>query len=305
VQAPLTERDFATRWVRLPLPGSAASGQIESLIETEAGFAALYRDQLGQGKVVGGWDNRVLLSEDGVAWVEHGVLLGEPGQFYRALAYGLGRYVLVGSRYQEGAIAASSDGIAWTPVSAGTSPLLAVEFLNGRFFALSLQQGIWSSTDGVTWRASTTQALQLEDAAYGDGVYVAVGSGPFEVSSDGVTWRSVSMNCAIAGNCVQDPSGGWHQAPKNAIFFADGAFYADNFISTDKGASWRQIPQGTSVPHGFHGGYFLRLEADRSLSAWRTGDHLQRVSLEQTNPPGRNCRNSRCFIVGNQLFLIP
>jgi hypothetical protein len=300
----LVENDFSHDWIRLPLPAGAEIGQRESLVKTHDGYAALYRRQLGEGKAVFGWENRVFVSDDGVHWSEHSVSLA-PAAFYRSLAFGDGRFVLGGARGGlEGIIATSSDAAEWQTEAAPSDDVSAVAFVNGQFFALSNRMSISRSSDGAHWVESATQTIQLQAIAYGNGTYVAVGSGPIEVSRDGAQWSPVALDCAVPDNCVTDPSGGVHQGYTTHVFYAEGAFYADALVSRDA-LHWERTTNAARVPNTHYGGFFLRGYPD-TLEAWRTADIEPRhVQLRAHADTDSSCAASRCIIVGLDLLLVP
>jgi hypothetical protein len=151
-----------------------------------------------------------------------------PGTYgrIRQIAYGNGMYVSVGDvRDHEGefysnpraAVWTSVDGLTWTrlpdndEVFAGRwhQEMWDVAFGDSGFVAVGSSDGdqgdssagaIWHSPDGFTWtRVAHDDDLfgeqtpdkwwGLWSVAYGDGVYVAIGSGPRVLTSeDGLTW---------------------------------------------------------------------------------------------------------------------
>lgn len=106
----------------------------------------------------------------------------------RGVAYGNGMFVAVGSNsVPANAAASSTDGVAWT-ARVIPGPAEAVTFGGGRFVAVGTNFAA-TSTDGITWTARTMPAGGWRSVAYGNGVYVAVGSGSNTATSpDGVTW---------------------------------------------------------------------------------------------------------------------
>jgi hypothetical protein len=265
------------------------------------GFAALFRRSLGSGKDSLGYENRVLRSTDGLSWEEHPVPLGL-AQFYRAIGSGSGEIVLAGS-----GVATSTNGADWTERAVARDAadgLEAVAFLQGRFFALSLQGRIWSSHDATSWTSTKTDTVQLSDIAFGNGRYVAVGSGPFQVSNDGQAFHSASLDCAMPGACIVDPSQVSRQGPKTRVLFAGDTFYAhadplwstDGFSSRD-GEEWTHVDDASSVPQGYWGGWLMRRDGD-AIVAWQPGTSIRkRASLTEDNPDRLSCVDHRCFVL--------
>jgi hypothetical protein len=146
---------------------------------------------------VGLTNNEVYTSADGSTWTHGGTLpLASTAQFTDGMAYGNGRYVVVGGG---GLVASSSNAVDWTagdvlhvPGDASTAiDLGRVIFVGGRFVAVGTQGAAATSTDGLTWTvtpSATTHDLHAV-AASTQGQLVAVGEqGVAETSTDGVHW---------------------------------------------------------------------------------------------------------------------
>jgi hypothetical protein len=302
--AALTAEDFSAALIALAMPPSAEFGDIESLVSVPTGYAALYRKTIGQGKSQSGFEHRVFLSSDGVHWSQHDVPTPPAGD-YRALAYGAGRYLIAGQTgVSAGALASSSDGDTWQVLQTDLPAILHIAFLNGRFFALALLGGIYTSDDGLRFTGAVTNAVQLGAIAYGSGTYVVVGSGPFEISSDGNDWQVVSIDCGLPGACVTPPGGTPIQGFHANVLFANGAFYSDKLVSNDA-RTWRQTTDDQRVPDAFNGGWLMRLYPN-AIEAWHdAAAPLLRAALVTDNPKGLDCTTHRCMIVAKQLVLIP
>jgi hypothetical protein len=305
MHAPLRVSDFQQPWIRLPLPPSATYGDLESLISVPTGYAALYRKSLGQGKDAAGWVHRVFLSVDGVQWDEHDLPATPTWVDYRSLAYGADHYVIAGESgaLDKGAVTSSGDTDTWQDVQTDVPAILNLTFLNDRFFGLALWKGIYASSDGIHFNASATDAVQLGAIAYGNGTYVAVGSGPFEVSHDGMTWHSVSLDCNMPGACVTPPSGPALQGFRSHVFFAKDNFYAEQFVSPDA-QNWQAIRDAARVPDTFAAGWFLKLESNQ-LSAWQDSTQAQATEVRVDNPDQLDCRTRRCLLFSDALLLVP
>ncbi|KRF10253.1 hypothetical protein ASG89_01590 [Paenibacillus sp. Soil766] len=125
----------------------------------------------------------VWTSPDGVSWTSRAPI---NNLYPTSIAYGNGKFVVTASA---GEIATSSDGGAsWTVKQA--IPYVykwqSVEYVNDTFLAVGIYGYMYTSNDGLTWRdirgAKNTEisakwpAATFEDAVYGNGMYVAVGS---------------------------------------------------------------------------------------------------------------------------------
>lgn len=99
-----------------------------------------------------------------------------------AIAWGAGRYVLVGGATvyveSEGQISSSSDGRSWTQRETITSnPLTDVVYAQGTFIAASMGQEIVTSADGQTWKILTlpgSATLARAWLAFGNGRFVLI-----------------------------------------------------------------------------------------------------------------------------------
>ena len=113
-----------------------------------------------------------------------------------AVTYGNDKYVATAST----GVFYSTDGITWTSGTGGRGG--AVVYGNNKFVSLSIHNGTGYyhvSTDGITWTSGNCGfSSSINDMAYGNGVYVAVGSGSTSVyySTDGVTW-SIGTGASI------------------------------------------------------------------------------------------------------------
>jgi hypothetical protein len=138
------------------------------------------------------------------------------------IAYGNGKYVAVG---EYGKVSHSNDGIAWTQINTSgsnnqTSPskfmmggnglINGVLFADNQFITYGTQGRMAYSTDGVTWTGialttpteaeptvnnftnSSGVGQMIYGMAYGNGKYIAVGSGVVTTSTDGRSWTKVT-----------------------------------------------------------------------------------------------------------------
>lgn len=306
----LEASSFAKPLIRLPLPERARFGELTSLVAVADGYAALYRKSLASGKESELWEHRVFLSSDGVNWVQHDVPQTGEWTTYRALAYGAGRYLLAGhASGQKAQLARSDDGVTWRAESADMPAVRNVAFVNGRFFALTNQHGIYTSSDGVSFVGAPTKTIQLESIVYGEGTYVAVGSGPISTSRDGSRWNAVSLDCGIIGACTEAPDGTLFQGYHSRVFYGGGMFVATSWaaegalVSSDA-EHWSAITDPARVPSTFAGGWFLKLATDH-LTAWRSEEPALRADVIAENPAQLDCRTHTCLLFPDALLLVP
>lgn len=175
-----------------------------------------------------------------------------------AVTAGLDRFVAVGAR---GAIVTSDDGLTWTPQTSGTdADLQGVTFANGRFVAAGKNAAgkavVLSSENGQAWKAQALDLPGFVGLAYGQGRFVAVGSGGLvATSADGTAWTKAAtpaqgdlygvafgagrfLAVGAAGLVLTSPDGavwtkvaGTGAQPLYAVTFAAGRF----FVAGDKG----------------------------------------------------------------------
>ncbi|MDB6175822.1 MAG: hypothetical protein JWL59_5133 [Chthoniobacteraceae bacterium] len=142
-----------------------------------------------------------IASQDGVDWKN--LQIGKEGETYRAVAFGLGRFVAVGSYGGDNIYAASSDGVAW---ETGKKEAKYSKYIRGlgfdgrQFLGVGGDPGsvgasgpfVVTSPDGKTWSdyISVSGKAILRRLAFGKGVVVGVGDrGRRAVSNDGgTTW---------------------------------------------------------------------------------------------------------------------
>jgi len=101
------------------------------------------------------------------------------------IAWGGGRYVVVGMHSNRGIIAHSTDGVNWTPITNtpfGSNSVHNVVYGNGIFVATNISSSLQSkvimySTDGITWTTATNSTFEstlsyslntLMDIAFGN-----------------------------------------------------------------------------------------------------------------------------------------
>jgi hypothetical protein len=109
----------------------------------------------------------------------------------------------------------SADGTNWTTQETSRAHMNAVTYGNGRFVAVG-SGAAEASTDGINWTAGTgVSGSVLAGVAYGNGVFVAVGSG-----SGGQICISPDGTNWIANTSVSS------SGPLNGITFGRGTFVA-------------------------------------------------------------------------------
>jgi hypothetical protein len=194
-----------------------------------------------------------------------------------------------------GILRISSDGEHW---SESAQPMThadvwsRVAFAGERFFAFG-SRSIGVSDDGATW--TTIAMTQAAAAAYGNGRYLLVGSGPMRTSEDGLQWQEHHLDCSLPPGCAVEPAGVYAGLYSQALF-AEGSFFVGELTSLD-GATWQAEPG--PVPTAYFGGHFLgRVGRSPGLTAWTRGGPVQTLRLLRPVPGGLTAGNRRFDEIG-------
>lgn len=203
-------------------------------------------------------------SSDGVEWTarETSVVAG-----LGSVAYGNGRFVVVGGGGRTRAILTSEDGIRWIVRElSDKGNLWQVIFAQDKFVAAGNLGAILTSWDGIEWRESIpSRADRLSGVAFGNGRFVVVGDYESFTSSNGFTWTRLDSGIkgsflsvafgdkqfvvAGNGNAWRSPDGlAWTLAHSGvisnplAITFGDGKFVSvggSGFVAiSSNGVNW-------------------------------------------------------------------
>ena len=146
----------------------------------------------------------VLISTNGATWREEETALNS---LPNDVAFGNGVYAASG-----GSFFASTDGVAWRtlPSLDDGSYKPHIEFGNRRFVSLGSNGRSYISNDGTNWFGGTT-GYPAESLAFGNGVFVAVGSRSTNfvmTSADGVNWTRRGVEPASSGLLAVTYGGG-------------------------------------------------------------------------------------------------
>ena len=150
-----------------------------------------------------------IVSADGRVWTD--AQTGKEGETYRAVAFGNGRLVAVGSYGGDNIFAASADGREWTHSKRDAHYAHYVRglgFGGGEFLGLGGDPGsvgdgkpfVMRTADGVAWKDPAPIAGKniLRRVAWGNGRFVGVGDrGRRAASKDGLEWSDAPNAKAI------------------------------------------------------------------------------------------------------------
>ena len=140
----------------------------------------------GVFSAIGAVTAQIATSSDGITWS-----VKSAPKNVRAITYGNGMFVAVGSDSSSNAAMSSPDGSTWT---ARTTPgdsyyWYNVTYGNKLFVATayysysSRPNTVMTSPDGITWTAKTPPTIGYGGVTYGNGRFVAVGTGKVMTSS--------------------------------------------------------------------------------------------------------------------------
>ncbi len=199
-----------------------------------------------------GQDGLRIVSDDGVAWRD--AQTGKEGQTYRALAFGNGRFVAVGSYGGENIFASTSDGVTW---ETGKKEAKYVNYLRGlgfdgqQFLGIGGDPGsvgsskpfVATSPDGKSWSDYVTVPGKniIRRISFGKGLIVGVGDrGRRAASGDaGKTWQDAPDTKPI--DTLAD------------VAFGNGKFVGVGLhglrMSSDDGLAWSTPQRGEEGEH--------------------------------------------------------
>lgn len=157
-----------------------------------------------------------------------------------ALAYGNGRHVALGKSPTWGY---STDGTSWTrqtnySANSNDQPR-QLRYSNGMFVSVGhpFSYHSYTSTDGITWTPRSMSNNIWQGLAYGNGIWVAVGSGwsvfgipgGVATSTDGTTWTDQTPSQTNAWNGV---------AYGNGTFVAVSSDGTNRVMTSTNGTTW-------------------------------------------------------------------
>lgn len=211
----------------VPIPESYPGDRLARLIFDGRRFLAIIRTA---------WGTALAASDEGVVWERL-----TPHQFptLSSLAAGDGQLIAVG---MGGIILGSTDGTAWTPRTGGTfANLEAVAAGNGVLVAVGWSEStgvIFTSSDGVNWTPRHNGQGQFRDVVFGGGRFLAITSGAFHRSVDGIHWEVEPYGSAFAplhlaygnGTFVAVGNGGTALVSEDGEVWAVGRLPAEKWV---------------------------------------------------------------------------
>lgn len=195
---PMVVDDPFLRWTERGAP--ATLGSLLTLVHDGRQF-------LGAGS------GTLVTSPDGITWTRRASI---PSLTAWELAVAGSVYVAVGytpPTQANGAIAHSTDGIAWRTVTPPTPlpELFSVAFGAGRFVSVGKAGTVLHSIDGVTWSLQPARTTKdLRGVHFGAGRFVIAGdTGTLLVSTDGINWTDRTTGTAATFTFIVLHRGKW------------------------------------------------------------------------------------------------
>lgn len=220
------------------------SSPLESWTKRTTGTTAQLNDiAYGNGRLVAvGRDWKIVYSDDGVNWTVF--TFGYPyAPYFEGVVFDGSLFVAVGLDYDGAAwgagIYTSTDGASWTRRYTGGSALNDVAFGNGSYVAVGGSGTILRSTDGLSWSPVTSgTTTDLRAVGYGEGTFVAVG--------DAGNLTPHVVLTSTDGSSWSDQSAGVQMYAGNWLFaveycndrFLAGGWNSEIFGSTNQGSSF-------------------------------------------------------------------
>nr|WP_295926412.1 YCF48-related protein [uncultured Dyadobacter sp.] len=209
-----------------------ADAQIQWTSLTPSPEQQLLDVAFGAGKYVAVGENNIIrTSTDGATWNTQQSSLGNNGTLY-GIVFANNRFVAVGS---PGVILTSPDGISWSTKSLGTGQILkSIAYGSGTFVIVGSAGALLTSADGENWTQRPNGQDFLNDVAYVNYGFIAVGpNGVIKTSSaTGVEW---SVRGSGTVNELRAVKGGLNGS---AVIVGDKG----TILHSNNGTTWTPIP---------------------------------------------------------------
>ncbi len=174
-----------------------------SYITVDSTWTDLTTDGRGTWVAVGGTGKLATSKDDGVNWSLPSLPSAVASSSFTSITYADNLWVALDLK---GNILTSPEGLAWTIANTSTNTWTGAAYGEGLWIVFSsatTQNYLTSKDRGVTWTAQTLPyGFAIDEVAYGNGVWAAVGAGNGRVArhiattEDGTTWDWVSNAAA-------------------------------------------------------------------------------------------------------------
>jgi hypothetical protein len=230
---------------------------------------------------VGSSGDSVLRSTDGLTWTTESA---GPNAYLRAVVWDGSQFIAAGFDFEgsasefRGSLHTSTDGSSWTLRQRVGPDLNDIATSGSVHVAVGDDGMIWRSTDAITWSpVPSGTTIDLKGVSYGDGTFVAVGSGSpgnsggtvvVLTSSDGSSWTDTSF-----GAETLSWQGFYDVEFCNDRFLASG-FYSKIRHSTNAGANFLTSRSRSEEIPAFAYGNGIYLAAGTDLDDSRANINL-------------------------------
>ncbi len=181
------------------------SGGYAYATTTPVGGTAVYTGEFGRIGNSNTFRNACYSNNQWTWWGDYGwamnnfIVINGGGTNVTGIAYGNGTWVIVrnGVIYSQTSNPDFPQGVTYTSRTAGVTAPTVIAFANG-LFVVGGQDGITTSTDGITWTARPSAGSSdyaLGRILHAGGIWFAVrntGSSNLYTSPDGITWTAQS-----------------------------------------------------------------------------------------------------------------
>lgn len=180
---------FNGKWVFVEYSGMAGTTtDFQNWERVYVGAGILNGLRVLNNRVIALGTGGVAISEDGDSWEFHSV--GASGEEFMDIAYGNGRYTLVGRAQGQGIMYTSTDAQNWTAiytVSDSIDMIYSVDYGDDKFVAVGNRTLVMNSEDGLEWtthaQASNLAFITLNSIRYINGKWLS-GAATLRISSD-------------------------------------------------------------------------------------------------------------------------
>ena len=158
-----------------------------------------------------GSSGRYAVSSDGMTWSTQDTIGADFDAHLRSIAFGNGTFVATGNKNRR---VKSSNGTNWTddtldsllPPAPTSESYSRVTFGGGVFATIGTAGQRIRSVDGANWTNGSNDGIDLSGLAFGNGMFVALGSARAEISTDAIAWTTqqlgVQIDHATYGNAI-------------------------------------------------------------------------------------------------------
>ncbi len=190
-------------------------------------------------------------------------------------------------------VSTDEAGITWRTRTSPITNRTSVAYGNGRFVAVG-SGGSMRSSDGINWTYNAAPSGTMSGITFAKGLFVAVGSSSIFTSPDGITWtaRSVSRNIDLTSITFG-----------NGMFVALGGLSSESVMTSPDGINWTfrtafaSYNDWNSVTYG--NGLFVAVHDYGSINNVMTSPN----GITWTNRNGASTNTWKSVTYGNGLFV--